>query len=56
MTKQDIELLNELRKKIKIYSNVVILDFADKDSELRHLIKLLRGIELEFESYLKDKI
>jgi len=56
MSVQDIELLKELRKKIKIYSDIVINDFSDKDSELRHLIKLLKGIELEFEDYLKNKI
>lgn len=56
MTQQDIDLLNKLRKKIKIYSDIVIIDFADKDSELKHLIKLLKGIELEFEHYFKNKI
>lgn len=56
MTQQDIDLLNELRKKIKIYSDIVIQDFSEKDSELRHLVKLLKGIELEFDHYLKSKI
>lgn len=55
MNEIDRELLTELRNKIKIYSDIVIKDFADKDYKLKHLVQLLKGIELEFESYLKDK-
>lgn len=51
MTEIDIEKIKEVRKKLKIYVNIITDDFVEKDSRLNHILKLLKGLDLEFEEY-----
>lgn len=54
MTKIDIENLKKIQKELKIYANIIINDFGERDPRLIHIVKLLKGLDLEFEEYFNS--